>query len=273
MSEVKAYSNILYDTERVKRNIWKKTQAKRFAFERKYTMLFKTILNRHFTELADRLDQVNYINENLPDSIIDSGSVKLMMIDLYKNTGLSFAQDSYRQVKVIKAEEDYDDYWLNEMEKYVKTTLGDQITSIAEGSRDIAKKIIKRVTQQSFTEGWGAEVTAAAIKRALLSEGIEMNTWRALRIARTEVMSASNFGAMKGVEVLGMPIQKYWIATYDSRTRDSHLVVEQQNPIDFDSDFEVGGTRMSQPGDPRGGAAEVINCRCSIAFGVKQINF
>jgi hypothetical protein len=63
---------------------------------------------------------------------------------------------------------------------------------------------------------------------------------------------------------------KYWIATYDSRTRDTHLVIEQQNPLDIDDDFKVGEYDMSQPGDPKGGAEEIINCRCTIAFGVKQ---
>jgi hypothetical protein len=248
---------------------WKRTQARRFSFERKYDRLFKSVLNKHFKDLAERIDVTNYSNLQLPDMIIDDKTVRLMMIDLYRTVGSDFAKGAYRELKVTKDENDLEDYWLHEMEKYVKTTLGNRIVSITTGSRDQAKGIIKRVLQQSFDEGWGADVAASAIKKALVKEGFEINTWRALRIARTEVMSASNTGAMAGAKSLNMPMVKYWIATYDSRTRDTHMVIEEQNPKDIDSDFQVGGQPMLQPGDPRGGASEVINCRCTIAFQVK----
>jgi hypothetical protein len=235
-------------------------------------MLFRTILNRQFKAVSDRVDVSNYLNDNLSDTIIDEMPVRLMMIDLYRNTGAFFAKNAYRQLLTqgVKEEEDMEDYWLHEMEKYVKTTLGNRIVSITKGSRDQAKGIIRRLIQQGTEEGWGAEVTAQAIKQSLTKEGIELNLWRALRIARTEVMTASNVGAMKGAESLNMPMVKYWISTYDSRTRDTHLVIEQQNPIDIDADFKVGEYDMSHPGDPRGGPEEVIQCRCTIAFGVKQ---
>jgi hypothetical protein len=264
--------NFFFDTSKRKREIWKRTQAARDTFERKYTMLFRTILNRHFKAVSDRVDVSNYLNDNLPDTIIDDNTVKLMLIDLYKNVGASFAKNAYRQLLTqgVKEEEDMGDYWLHEMEKYVKTTLGNRIVSITKGSRDQAKAIIRRMIQQGTDEGWGADVTARAIKQALTKEGVELNMWRALRIARTEVMTASNVGAMEGAKSLNVPMVKYWIATYDSRTRDTHLVIEQQNPLDIDDDFKVGEYDMSQPGDPRGGAEETVNCRCTIAFGVKQ---
>ena len=99
MIETKAILN-----SNIKRNLWKRTQAKRDGFERKYVMLFKTILNRQFKAVADRIDVSNYSNMSLPDMIIDDMPVKLMLIDLYRNVGSSFAKDAYRKLKITKAD-------------------------------------------------------------------------------------------------------------------------------------------------------------------------
>jgi hypothetical protein len=262
--------NFFFDNSKVKRELWKQTNAKRMTYERRYTMLFKTILNRHFKAVADRIDVTNYLNDKLPDMIITDSQVRLMMIDLYKNVGSSFAKDAYRKLKVVKTEaEDLEDAWLSEMENYAKTTATKKIISITGQSKEQAKKIIREVIKRSTDEGWGADVVAREIKKQLIQIGYELNTWRALRIARTEVMTASNTGAITGARSLNMPMVKYWIATYDTRTRDTHLNIENQNPIDIDEDFQVGDYRMEAPGDPRGGPEEIINCRCTVAFGVK----
>ena len=266
-------TKFFYDVSRGKRDLWNKTNAKRKGWERKYYMLFRTVLNREFKKLADRIDITNYNNIDLPDRIIDEFPVKLLMLDLYKNVGVSFAKDAYRELSVSakqrKDENDLEDYWMHEMDKYIKTTATDKITSIAVATRIAAKGIIRQILEQAVNEGWGADVIAREIRKQLVKQGVEMNTWRALRIARTEIMTASNYGSYAGAESLGVPLEKYWIATYDQRTRDTHEVIEQQNPKDMDSDFTVGNYQMSRPGDPRGGPEEVINCRCAIAFGVK----
>jgi uncharacterized protein with gpF-like domain len=267
--------NFFYDTTAVKRNIWKRTQAKRDGYERKYVMLFRTVLNRQFKALSDRIDTTNYNNLDLPSRIIDEMPVRLLFTDMYKNVGRDFAKETYRQlsatVKSQKAEDDLEDYWIHEMDKYVKTDCGKKITSITAASIGHARTMISKVIKQSTDEGWGAEETARAIRNLLNTEGIEINLWRSLRIARTEVMTASNQGQMTGARSMNMPMEKFWIATYDSRTRDTHMVVEEQNPKSLEEDFQVGAYRMDAPGDSRGGPEEVINCRCTVAFQVKGI--
>ena len=87
----------------------------------------------------------------------------------------------------------------------------------------------------------------------------------AVRNARTMTTSAENAGAFHSyerAEKMGIKGQKMWMATHDSRTRDSHVVLdgELQNLHD---EFSNG---LQKPGDPSGDPSEVYNCRCRIVY-------
>jgi len=254
--------------------IWKRTQNKRDTYENKYYRLFYTALNKEFRKLADKIDVTNYNSDSVL-SHMDSKSIEKIFSELYRIVGVAFAKDVYKTLKAenmmfaTKADDMPEDEWMHNMEAYVRTRAGNKIISIAEQNRLKAKQIIRGVLDESTSLGWGSDETARAIKKGLVTDGIDMNKWRALRIARTEIVSASNQGAFMGAKSLDMPMVKYWIATYDSRTRDTHMVMEAQNPKDIDEAFIVGGWPCESPGDPDLPPEEVINCRCVVAFGVK----
>lgn len=86
---------------------------------------------------------------------------------------------------------------------------------------------------------------------------------RAVTIARTEVVRASNFGGWAGMKQGGIE-EKEWLATRDDRVRDSHLEADGQiQPID--RPFTLGsGAQAMYPGDT-GEPEEDINCRCTTA--------
>jgi hypothetical protein len=84
-------------------------------------------------------------------------------------------------------------------------------------------------------------------------------------IARTEIIGASNQGALQAYKQSGVVAKKAWLAALDERTRPTHEqahYIYQAEPIPIDAYFIVGGAQMSGPGD--GPAQEVINCRCTI---------
>ena len=58
---------------------------------------------------------------------------------------------------------------------------------------------------------------------------------------------------------------KRWVSNADERTRPSHALANGQE-VGIDDDFIIGGKKMSYAGDPKGGASEVINCRCVIVY-------
>lgn len=82
---------------------------------------------------------------------------------------------------------------------------------------------------------------------------------RAEVIARTEVNSAMNNGAYEQMKALDVPTIKEWIATNDSRTRESHAEVDGDE-IAGSEKFMVGGFPMDHPHDLNGPPGETINC-------------
>ena len=87
---------------------------------------------------------------------------------------------------------------------------------------------------------------------------------RATMIARTEVVGASNQGALIGYSQSGVVDKKEWIAARDHRTRHLHLSTNGQI-VDLNDNFTVGGEPMNAPGDIKASAKNRINCRCTIA--------
>ena len=81
---------------------------------------------------------------------------------------------------------------------------------------------------------------------------------RSLRIARTETASAANGTEYVAHRIAGVE-QHALIAAMDENTRDSHLACMRQGAIEVGKEF-VNGLRF--PGDPRGEAGEICNCRC-----------
>jgi hypothetical protein len=108
----------------------------------------------------------------------------------------------------------------------------------------------------------------ATIDTVLTATGSERWPNRAHVVARTETMAAVNGGVFRGAVLdaqnRGDPAPfKQWLATADSRTRPTHRAADHQQTL-LTSPFVVGGAQLMYPGDPRGPAGEVIQCRCTM---------
>ena len=121
-------------------------------------------------------------------------------------------------------------------------------------------------------------VTGTLIRKALAKsrdEGVDVRATRnnlmnvsgfskerAERIARTETVSAVNFGQLESAKQSEIVTGKKWLAALDERTRETHEFVHGQI-IPLDQEFEVGDDYMMAPA--QGGLPEEnINCRCTI---------
>lgn len=85
----------------------------------------------------------------------------------------------------------------------------------------------------------------------------------AIRIARTEghrIQVQSTMDACHEAKNKGANVVKQWDSTLDAKTRDSHVAVDGEIR-ELEEPFSNG---LMFPGDPDGGAAEVINCRCAL---------
>jgi len=98
---------------------------------------------------------------------------------------------------------------------------------------------------------------------------------RAETILRTEMQRAYNlstFGQQQATAKRIEGLLKTWIATADTRTRESHLRAHQEyrrQPIPVGEPFVLrddrGKAELMYPGDPSAPARFTINCRCTTA--------
>lgn len=125
----------------------------------------------------------------------------------------------------------------------------------------LAKRLRPEVAEKATAEYFGVH-TAEALEHKL--------NVAAMRTARTMVTSAQNGGryqAYKRAEKMGIEFDyKTWVATLDSRTRDSHARLHgEERPMD--EEFSNG---LMYPGDENGDPSEVWNCRCCMNQRVKK---
>ncbi|WHH59158.1 phage minor head protein [Petroclostridium sp. X23] len=136
---------------------------------------------------------------------------------------------------------------------------GKRINFAKEVSETTHKAVIEALTE-GFEAGEGISKLAARIKGFP-----EFGISRAITIARTEIISASNAGSIEGYRQSGVVIGKEWLATADGKTRRTHAAANGQRKK-LDSPFIVGGYKLMQPGDGSLGAPakEIVLCRCTV---------
>lgn len=122
--------------------------------------------------------------------------------------------------------------------------------------------------EQGLRDAEGIPDITARINAILTATGSERWPSRARTVARTEVIGAVNAGVYRAAVLDAqdrgdVAPAKVWLSTVDDRTRPTHTTADKQRTL-LTSPFKVGGADLLFPGDPRGPAHEVINCRCSL---------
>ena len=109
-----------------------------------------------------------------------------------------------------------------------------------------------------------------------LREVTNMDKNSAIRNARTSMTGAENLGRNESIKFMkknGVPVQLMWSATHDSRTRDTHLLLDRtfQNEKGY---FGEGilSVLLRFPGDPLGQPQEIYNCRCRASIYLEGID-
>ena len=146
---------------------------------------------------------------------------------------------------------------------YITNTSAEKVVLITETT----KVKIKNIIIESVAEGASILTMTEAIDKLYLDQIIPN---RSRTIARTEVVSTSNFGSMEGARQTTPRIRKVWIPTFDDSTRESHLDMSNHPPIRLNEMFDVGDGKGEYPGDFNLPPEEVINCRCAIGYEYEE---
>lgn len=121
------------------------------------------------------------------------------------------------------------------------------------------EKKVNNIVQQGIIQGEGIP----EITKRLCADLATQNENKMRMFARTAMTGAQNAGRQKQMEDaadMGIKVEKQWIATLDSRTRDAHRDRDGET-VPYNEEFSGG---LEYPGDPAGAPADVYNCRCTM---------
>jgi HK97 family phage portal protein len=190
---------------------------------------------------------------------------------LYNDTILAVAEDfGRRTVQSLK----HDGYTSMEikftLDIFTRTVLdwiGVEGAKRVVGIMDTTKAQIRKELSAGVANGEGIYDLSKRLQGMYTS----FSNVRAERIARTEVISASSLGSQTAALATNLPLEKEWIATFDSRTRDPHAHAHGQR-VSIAEPYIVGGQKLMFPGDTSLGATgdNTIQCRCTESYRVKR---
>lgn len=249
-----------YRKEKLKVMTWKTIDRKRASYIKYAKTEFSRALKTQANEYLDKVKQSGISSEYS----ISRAPMENAMFNVYSRVMKQFAKDTYSQFaqKALKTEINWDEW--------VARWFEGNTTDLIGGIDEYTQNGIRSVAERAIIEGWGIREFQNA-----LFEDYRISERRAELIGRTEIIRASNAGSLMGAQETGFPMQKFWLATRDNRTRGlnpkdvfDHYSMDEDKGIPLDQAFNVSGEQLQHPGDRAGSPGNTINCRCTMTYQV-----
>lgn len=220
---------------------------------------------------ADKLDEgaAQIIMLSIADAIDAQQEDWLaLMIALNTHAAAKHFAESREGIKqsVMHLQRKFDPYEFEDITEYMRNFIVNSASEQIQYISDWTKEEIRQIFLEALTEDMSIGSVAMQLKTLYFEE---FSTYRAYRIARTEMMAAASYGKQQGVLSLDLPINKTWIATADSRTRTSHASAHGQT-VDVKEYYNINGFDAMHPGDSDLPASERVHCRCTEVYEVRM---
>lgn len=240
---------------------WRAVERKRAEYLVWARQKFRVALRRQLMQFQKASEDAVVVGDlSRGVNFISDQPVRDAFNDVYVKVGGGFAVLTNQQLKSAKGYRvkdlvvsDYQDF----LQSWVASYAGERIVGITQTSQDLMSRIIQR----AFDEGMSIDEA----KRLINKQFPQYSIARSEVIARTEIVSASNLGSISSARATGLTLNKVWLATRDSRTRDDHASADMQK-VGINEMFNVGGENLEFPGDPFGSPGNVISCRCTLFY-------
>ena len=255
---------------------WKDFDEKAISKEPLFITAIKKIAKKQSGDILDRVKDLKEINDATINNLVNDYFVN--SVDEAVKRGLAKAwletmetgRENAKKIMSRKKElTTIDDITLtNEAFNQWVTKYG--LVKAKEINETSKKKLLKAF-RKALADGIENGMSIENLRKELQKESVnvfdELSNTRAYLIARTETGASMNIGQVATYKATGIE-KKQWLATYDDRTRDTHLMM-MDKIANIDETFEVERTdggidNMLYPLDPNGSAENVCNCRCTI---------
>lgn len=245
---------------------WHKSYEKRA-----YKELKKTFSKWNNAIDFNSMTETNYTN--VIENAIDDDALLKTLENIYIEVGLTHGSrvgaGVNKELKLFTLGE-FTTVFLNSIIEYLLEYGAEKVVIISRTYKDDIAKIISKGLEDQKT----MPEIAKELQKMVSRPGFYR--WQAMRIARTETTAAANRAALEAGAISGFVTNKVWLSSQDKRTRDipknefDHLDMDEVQ-VNIEDDFKVPRKdappqAMAYPGDPRGSAGNVINCRCAVAI-------
>ena len=162
----------------------------------------------------------------------------------------------------------------------------DTVRLLAMESGALVPEVPYPKTQRAKDVRWNRQRFRSAITQGILqgesvpkvAERVQsvvgMDSRAATRAARTALTGAQNAGRVNAYERMadeGCRLKQEWMATRDTRTRDSHRKLDGER-VAVGESWRAERGELRFPGDPQAHPAETWNCRCRVRAVVDGID-
>jgi HK97 family phage portal protein len=132
-------------------------------------------------------------------------------------------------------------------------------------------EVLRALLPEAEEGGWGIpQIQREIYERISQVYNVRKADYETERIARTEMLKASNMGSIEGMRQSGVVGRKGWLSALDDRTRTpangdafDHVSAHGEE-VALNEKFQRTGELLDHPGDPSGSLANIINCRCTV---------
>jgi len=236
--------------------------------ERYGQSFFYKVLKSQWTNLKPLLSQydLSYISQNI-DSFISEETFRIALSEFNSKAGEKFLK-FYKITTIQKDIQPLQNITIafRDAEKIAQLAKIAQSIEVGEKVTQITETTRKQISD-AINEGLALNKTKAEIAKDIYNlTGGTIARNRSVTIARTETTYISSLANEISISDSPFKYNKIWIPVRDFRTRQDHLAMFKHKPIPKEERFNVGGVLMKYPGDPTGGAANVIRCRCALVY-------
>ena len=216
-----------------------------------YQKNYQTALKKQVGDILDKMHDAEF--KTVSDYLIecyDNGYIGAMYSMQQQGIPLCIPIDQTAVTRAVQLD--------SKIAKPFYESLGENVSAL--------KKTIAAEVSRGVSSGMSYKQVALLIKAKMVGNYDNKPggaLYRATTIARTEghrVQTQSAMNAAYNAKEKGADVLKQWDAALDVRTRESHAIVDGEIR-ELDKPFSNG---LMFPGDPSGGAAEVVNCRCAL---------
>lgn len=208
-----------------------------------YQKQYQDALKKQVSSILDNMqvEEFKTVSEYL-QKCYEDGFVGTMFDLQGQGIPLCFPLDQEAMVRAVQLD--------SKISQGLYSRLGEDVT--------VLKKKITAQVSRGISTGMSFQQVAKQ-----LADYTNIGFNNAVRIARTEghrIQVQSGMDACYKAKEKGADVVKQWDSTLDSSTRESHQKVDGE-VRELNEKFSNG---LMFPGDPSGGAAEVVNCRCAL---------